>query len=374
MLILKDYPEDKLQKYSQELITFFKEDTLIKAKYILPTTERVPFKRILNPDQFLKNPPSYTEGPSLAYLAWQFPLSYAIIQRCLYEIRRRNPSFKPVSLLDWGSGPAVGALAALEVWNDPSVDEVDLVDYSESMLQTAQKMLHYTHPSIKTSLMKEIDPISEKKYHLVIASQSLNELPNDKERLERVKELFMKTDSYLLLIERGTPEGSRIIQGIRDSFRKGDLVGNDDIGSVSRIFAPCSHELECPFLKNGSGDWCHFRQRSELSALQMSIKVIRKGFNDPSFTYLILQKNCNSTTTTTTTDTMPTRIIKEPIKRKGHIVQHYCTPSTILKGVVARSDGKDIYHDGRKSSRGDIWPHSLKRLGRNNLFLQGVEE
>lgn len=52
------------------------------------------------------------------------------------------------------------------------------------------------------------------------------------------------------------------------------------------------------------------------------------------------------------------RILGAPLKRHGHVTMDLCASSGHLERiVVAKSHGKDLYMDARKSHWGDLWPH-----------------
>lgn len=69
------------------------------------------------------------------------------------------------------------------------------------------------------------------------------------------------------------------------------------------------------------------------------------------------------------------RLVYPPLKRSGHVVMDTCHPSgtsfadytsrhaesfppgSIVRLTVAKSDTKQVYHDARKSSWGDLFPH-----------------
>ncbi|KAG9013377.1 37S ribosomal protein S22 [Tulasnella sp. JGI-2019a] len=55
------------------------------------------------------------------------------------------------------------------------------------------------------------------------------------------------------------------------------------------------------------------------------------------------------------------RVIYPPIKRSGHVILDACTvDGNISRITIPRSQGKQAYHDARKSSWGDIFPHPPK--------------
>ncbi|TFK77519.1 Rsm22-domain-containing protein [Pluteus cervinus] len=55
------------------------------------------------------------------------------------------------------------------------------------------------------------------------------------------------------------------------------------------------------------------------------------------------------------------RLIFPPIKKSGHIILDSCTSAgKIMRMTIPKSQGKQPYYDARKSSWGDIFPHSPK--------------
>ncbi|KIJ36933.1 hypothetical protein M422DRAFT_33984 [Sphaerobolus stellatus SS14] len=55
------------------------------------------------------------------------------------------------------------------------------------------------------------------------------------------------------------------------------------------------------------------------------------------------------------------RINFAPMKRSGHVIIDACVPEgPIMRLTYPRSQGKQIYHDARKASWGDIFPHEPK--------------
>ncbi|KAJ9101137.1 hypothetical protein QFC21_003355 [Naganishia friedmannii] len=55
------------------------------------------------------------------------------------------------------------------------------------------------------------------------------------------------------------------------------------------------------------------------------------------------------------------RLVYPPLKRSGHVIMDTCHPSgSVVRLTVAKSDTKQVYHDARKSSWGDLFPHRPK--------------
>lgn len=77
-----------------------------------------------------------------------------------------------------------------------------------------------------------------------------------------------------------------------------------------------------------------------------------------------------------TQDTWP-RIINQPIKRKGHVTMDLCGSSgQVEKWVVPKSFSKEIYHDARKATKGDLWGLQAKTKikGAANLKVDKFEK
>lgn len=65
------------------------------------------------------------------------------------------------------------------------------------------------------------------------------------------------------------------------------------------------------------------------------------------------------------------RLVTLPIKRSGHVVIDACMPNGNLERLtVARSHGKQAYHDARKTNWGDLWPHEIK--GKTSVRERGL--
>ena len=113
-----------------------------------------------------------------------------------------------------------------------------------------------------------------------------------------------------------------------------------------------------------SGSWCHFSQRIQLNHFQNELFNLPKGFEDQKFTYLVVRRgnrpNADGNGTGVDSFSWP-RIARPPLKRNGHVIHDVCSSEGKLKRfVAAKSHGKEEYHDARKSSWGDLWPHSIK--------------
>lgn len=71
------------------------------------------------------------------------------------------------------------------------------------------------------------------------------------------------------------------------------------------------------------------------------------------------------------------RIINQPIKRKGHVMMDLCGSSGELeKWTIPKSFSKEVYHDARKASKGDLWGLDAKTKikGMGDLNVTKFEE
>lgn len=214
-------------------------------------------------------------------------------------------------------------------------------------------------------------------YDLTMAAFSLGDLPDDGVRRSTVAALWEQTSDMIILVERGTPEGSRIISNARtqllssagylgDQGETAQQRPSDSSDAPLHIVAPCPHERKCPML----GSWCHFAHRIELNALQQELRPLGRGFVDQKFSYLVIRRGprpAGSPYGTAQASPSPEetfhwpRLIRRPLKRPGHIINDVCSPSgSFERIIVPRSQGKQIYYDARKCKWGDLWPHPPK--------------
>lgn len=64
------------------------------------------------------------------------------------------------------------------------------------------------------------------------------------------------------------------------------------------------------------------------------------------------------------------RLIKQPLKRKGHVVMDLCGASGDLeKWIVPKSYSKEAYHDARKAAKGDLWALDAKTKMRSSVNI-----
>ncbi|GAA6230582.1 methyltransferase-like protein 17, mitochondrial [Lates japonicus] len=296
----------------------------------------------------------YDEEFSVVYMAARLAGGYAAARRALNEIKKRDPSFAPQSLLDFGSGLGTVVWASHSYWAD-SLKEMVCVDSSGPMNILAERLLkgddEQAQPHIKQVYFRQFLPVSPTvQFDLVVAAFTLSELPNTKEREEAVFTLWRKTNSYLVLVENGTKEGHQILMEARDTLlKKQERIVHDS--RPASVFAPCPHELTCPKLAGWLTVPCNFQQQYHPLPLP--------GHNNcqtEKFSYLILTRNGQVEAETEGLDWA--RLISPVLRRTRHVHCQMCCPDGQLQHMVvtARKHSRDIYRCARSSNWGDRLP------------------
>lgn len=295
----------------------------------------------------------FDEEMGVVYMASRLAGGYAAVRRALNEIKKREESFAPESLLDFGSGLGTVAWASHECWSD-SLKELVCVDSSGSMNALAERLLRgddeREEPHFKQVYFRQFLPVSPKvQFDLVVAAFTLSEIPKASDREDVVFTLWRKTNGYLVLVENGTKEGHQILMEARDALLNKQEKTVLDPRPAS-VFAPCPHELTCPKLSQKLTVPCNFHQRYHSLSLP--------GHNDhqtEKFSYVILTRDC-------VTSSKPgldwARIIAPVQPRTRHVHCRVCSSDGQLQHLVvtARKHGRDVYRCARSSDWGDQVP------------------
>lgn len=239
----------------------------------------------------------------------------------------------------------------------------------------------------------------------------------------------LSTDFFERAPEDEEVSGAKKVQ---ESSQPGEPSGES---YFLKVVAPCPHHKKCPlqigkpqFYDYGEGrdlKFCNF-QKSVLrpkyaielkkgrvlatpwqnNAEAVGIKGMAKpgtgrphgrNFEILSYSYLIMERSPADDETVqrinmersqqqdkygvgslgdNTPSTWP-RIIRQPLKRKGHVVMDMCGASGQLeKWTVPRSFSKEIYHDARKAMKGDLWglEAKTKTRGMGDLNVGRLEK
>ncbi|KAK9538538.1 hypothetical protein VZT92_003701 [Zoarces viviparus] len=296
----------------------------------------------------------YDEELGVVYMAARLAGGYAAVRRAINEIKKRDPSFAPQSLLDFGSGLGTVAWASHSCWGD-TLKEMVCVDSSGPMNILAERLLkgddERAEPHIKQVYFRQFLPVSPKvQFDLVAAAFTLSELLNVKDREEAVLTLWRKTSSYLVLVENGTKEGHRLLMEARDTVLKKQEKTVHDTRPAS-VFAPCPHERACPKMALEPITPCNF--------LQMYHPLSLPGNHDrqtEKFSYLIVTRTEPSEAEAEGVDWA--RLTAPVQRRTRHVHCRMCCSDGQLRHLVvtARKHSRDMYRCARSSDWGDQLP------------------
>ncbi|KAJ1792894.1 37S ribosomal protein S22 [Coemansia sp. RSA 2399] len=350
-----------------------------------------------------------------AYVAAFVPATYGPIFNVLTELADRLPGFAPQSVLDFGAGPAPVLWAAQEIW--PQFGRYLGIDVSEDMLQSAEALLTSVPHDLRA---KEIEferylaplptdapdgssssPSSAQNgspakgtFDLVVSAFTLSDLPSDAIRKSTVEMLWQRTRDTLVLIDRGSPDSSRMISEARTQLIDLERANQNksDSGGVYTL-APFANDLPDP--TGGTLAWIHFSQRIQRPMCTMLTKKSKSNVEDLRYSYIIMRrgqrppleapadsKQIGITTEHPHSDAyQPTgvrrkskdqlsreahhwaRAILPPIKRKGHVTVDVLTvENAIERWTFTKSHDKQAYRDLRKASWGDLIPHAPKTV------------
>ncbi|XP_060782972.1 methyltransferase-like protein 17, mitochondrial [Neoarius graeffei] len=297
-------------------------------------------------------PLKYDTDLGVVYMVARLAGGYAAVMRALNEIKKRDSSFTPCSLLDFGSGLGTALWAAHTHWGD-SLREYVCVDSSAAMNSLAETLLtggsEGDEPVIKHVYFRQFLPVSPKvQSDLVLAAFSLSELSTQEAREETVLTLWRKTHSYLVLVENGTKEGHQILMEAKDVLLKRE---DKQSRGVQRpvVFAPCTHQQPCPKLLKEPITPCNF--------LQPYYPLPVSGNSDPvqeKFSFLVVSRS----EAQDSAGLQWSRIVS-PVHRRPRQVQcRICCSNGELEQltITARHHGRDAYRCARSSDWGDRLP------------------
>lgn len=267
-----------------------------------------------------------------AYLAVRFPSTFAAANLVWKEIGRFSPLDRIATVLDAGSGPGTASLAA-----QPHLDsatrftrlerDVGWRDVSGRLAASGDLQGDFRQGAIA----REIDIAP---HDAVVACYALGELaPADREAC--VAALWSLAKHLLIVIEPGTPNGFETVQNIRTQV----------LGAGGHALAPCTHDAGCPMSK---ADWCHRPVRVTRSAWHRAVKRADLGYEDEKLAFVVMAR-------TSVQHAGAARIVRKPIRNKGHVHLDVCDANGVTRQTIARSDG-GIYRRARDAEWGGLWP------------------
>lgn len=340
-----------------------------------------------------------------AHILGIFLQNYATLTHALREIKKRRPEFDPHSILDVGFGPATGILASRSVFgHTPNLEEstyreTAVIIGHPRMKRRAKEFLGESKILFRDEVPSTSSP---KRFDLIIATNQLYQHGKLAAQLvdshsQRLGQLLNK-NGVILFLERGDPLGFEAIVSAREHLMR-HKFGFSVVG-------PCSHNRSCPLQlgletrqnssRPGRENWCRFSQNVERPRFTKELKKGQylsqkwvpeqafgaggsslKGKGRPgansneiaNFSWVALEN-----AKPRDSESWP-RIMKQPLKRHGHVTMEVCAPSgNIEHWTVPRSHGKQTYHDVRKANAGDLWALDAKtKQVRGGLRFAGTQ-
>jgi ribosomal protein RSM22 (predicted rRNA methylase) len=159
----------------------------------------------------------YGHLESMTNLAYM-PVFYAPLHNIFNQLRNKNADFKPSSVLDFGSGPGTAILAAKEFYDIKSAVAIDSSQQQLDLCSRFMALKENADIAFETKLSEKEKWSTPGQFDLVVSSFVLTELANDTARKSVVEELWRKTSDVLVLVDRGTPFASRLIQAARQQI------------------------------------------------------------------------------------------------------------------------------------------------------------
>lgn len=267
-----------------------------------------------------------TEIDCAAYALVRLPATYAAVRAALRGWSKPVPS-----LLDLGSGSGAAAWAVLD--HNESLDapppEATLVERNPLLRELGQRF-QLPNARFRGGDLENLSGLAP--HALVLFSYSWGELSTM--AAERVLgSAWALAEDALLLVEPGTPEGTRRILNARARL----------IESGAALTAPCPHSLPCPVKEP---DWCHFAVRVARSRAHRQLKGGELSYEDEKFSYVLASR--------TAAPAPAARILRHPIQHPGLIALELCTPHGLTSEKV-RKVPTDRFKRARKASWGSDW-------------------
>ena len=268
----------------------------------------------------------YDKDAAWAYLLGKAAFDYATMYKILSDIKGRTEnnitgesvmqdnesqkdtaaSYKPITLLDFGSGVGTSIWAVKEVFGD--IEEAFCVDSSRNMTDLAISLLKGDQQNLPAGYnfrlhLPRDDLLT---YDLVTCSHSLLDISTELERINIVDTLWRKTSAqggFLILVENGTNAGFQVLQEARHYLSQisNPVQQNKDISDISsegedcdnvastsfkskekysgHLFAPCPHTKACPRYEFDSIP-CNFDIRHRNFLLDKINKSVRDNVYD----------------------------------------------------------------------------------------------
>lgn len=188
-------------------------------------------------DFYIENPESQTpwheDWAQIAQVVYYLPLNFLRNQRVLDILKPFDFFSQTESLYEFGAGLSPSWLALKQA--NLNLKETHFSERSIEAIKLFGKL--HTEGAVVTHKL----PAMMKPNNVLICSYSLTELA-------RHPDMLFKADR-LILIEPSTRQDGRRLMELRSQL----------IDKGFYIWAPCTHQQDCPLLTQSKTDWCHDR-------------------------------------------------------------------------------------------------------------------
>ena len=272
------------------------------------------------------------ETAVLAYGAVRMPATYGAVYKAL-RLSMACYNGEVRSVLDVGAGTGAACWAAQALL--PTYAAYTCIEREPAMLALGKGLMAEQEELCDAEwiLADMTAGLGGQKADLVMASYTLNEL-TEQARTDMVSKLWEGTEGMLLIIEPGTPEGSRQLRAAREQL----------IAAGAQIAAPCPHTDKCPMTGE---DWCHFTARIARSRLHKQLKGGDVPYEDEKFCFLAAVRG----------EAAPAqaRILRHPNVQAGRVELTLCTAEGKRERRTVTKADKENFKRARKSEQGEAF-------------------
>jgi len=372
-------------------------------------------KVLLNLRQDVPSSPTlvYGRAEAAASLEYRFAANRAVTRRILQECRALLPDFRPERVLDLGMGVGSASAAVLDVFKN--VDWVHGIEPSETMRQAAQHAL-----DCRLTFSSYLSSSGEASFDLATCAYTLTEMTKGASILAAAALMYekLKPGGVALFVEPGTPDGFGSLRTVRNMLLASNEGSTTD---VCTVIAPCTHQGPCPIQQfERPRKRQEIQEEPDDEDTQIGFCSFVHSFppkegrtRSEKFSYLVVQKQgsvngkyelradldvatllksaVQAESEASHSEILKVaskleddfiemddedhlglecvrekresfgRIIRAPLKRKGHVFIECCTaPGRTARYRVAKSSSQrapGIYAAARKSRWGGFWPH-----------------
>ncbi|KAL8452842.1 hypothetical protein Emed_001140 [Eimeria media] len=232
------------------------------------------------------------------------------------------------------------------------------------------------------------DDVSDDRFDLILLPHVLlRSVDGQASRHSFLRDLWkrLKPGGLMVLLERGTVTGFRVLASVRELFIC--ELGIDKFHFVS----PCPHEAACPLALTGR-DWCHFGQRVRRVPHHLYCKGSRaKSIEEEKFSFLVVGKGPGprlkypslaaaeaAAASAADQSFFWPRLVAPPIKAREHVLLDVCAAPHHFERIAVSKHMPHAagYKPARHAAWGDLWnfPRKIIRPDARAYMQQDVRE